>query len=232
MDKTALKKFAAYAREKIRLGIEQKAFELGITAKGIQPLETLKDGLIVGERVLGEREARQYSHLKRRIEQESYEAVIAEATYTWFNRMIALRFMEVNDYLPIKSHILSSVVPAKAEPDVLTNVTQYMDALDLDKAFVYRLREENRSEDLYHYILVQQCNKLGEIIPTVFETISDDMALLLPDGLLQDSSPIRDVVTMIAEEDWKNVEILGWLYQFYIADQKDTVFANLKKNKK
>ncbi|APZ49476.1 hypothetical protein BW721_07190 [Jeotgalibaca sp. PTS2502] len=232
MDKTALKKFAAYAREKIRLGIEQKAFELGITAKGIQPLETLKDGLIVGERVLGEREARQYSHLKRRIEQEGYEAVIAEATYTWFNRMIALRFMEVNDYLPIKSHILSSVVPAKAEPDVLTNVTQYMDALDLDKAFVYRLREENRSEDLYHYILVQQCNKLGEIIPTVFETISDDMALLLPDGLLQDSSPIRDVVTMIAEEDWKNVEILGWLYQFYIADQKDTVFANLKKNKK
>ena len=232
LDKTALKKFAAYAREKIRLGIEQKAFELGITAKGIQPLETLKDGLIVGERVLGEREARQYSHLKRRIEQEGYEAVIAEATYTWFNRIIALRFMEVNDYLPIKSHILSSVVPAKAEPDVLTNVTQYMDALDLDKAFVYRLREENRSEDLYHYILVQQCNKLGEIIPTVFETISDDMALLLPDGLLQDSSPIRDVVTMIAEEDWKNVEILGWLYQFYIADQKDAVFANLKKNKK
>lgn len=232
LDKTALKKFAAYAREKIRLGIEQKAFELGITAKGIQPLETLKDGLIVGERVLGEREARQYSHLKRRIEQEGYEAVIAEATYTWFNRIIALRFMEVNDYLPIRSHILSSVVPGKSEPDVLTNVTQYMDALDLDKAFVYRLREENRSEDLYHYILVQQCNKLGEIIPTVFETISDDMALLLPDGLLQESSPIRDVVTMIVEEDWKNVEILGWLYQFYIADQKDTVFANLKKNKK
>lgn len=232
LDKTALKKFAAYAREKIRLGIEQKAFELGITAKGIQPLETLKDGLIVGERVLGEREARQYSHLKRRIEQEGYEAVIAEATYTWFNRIIALRFMEVNDYLPIRSHILSSVVPGKSEPDVLTNVTQYMDALDLDKAFVYRLREENRSEDLYHYILVQQCNKLGEIIPTVFETISDDMALLLPDGLLQESSPIRDVVTMIVEEDWKNVEILGWLYQFYIADQKDAVFANLKKNKK
>lgn len=232
LDKTALKKFAAYAREKIRLGIEQKAFELGISAKGIKSLQNLTDGLIVGERVLGEREAHQYSHLKRRIEQEGYEAVISEATYTWFNRIIALRFMEVNDYLPIRSHILSSVVPGKSEPDVLTNVTQYMDALDLDKAFVYRLREENRSEDLYHYILVQQCNKLGEIIPTVFETISDDMALLLPDGLLQESSPIRDVVTMIVEEDWKNVEILGWLYQFYIADQKDAVFANLKKNKK
>lgn len=232
MDKTTLRKFAFQARNKLKNGVKQKAYSYGITAEQITPITELKDGLIVNGTVMGKQELKQYNHLKNRLVYEGYEQVMDEAAYTWFNRIVALRFMEVNGYLPIRMSILSSQTLGKIEPDALTNILELSDELNLDKEVIYKLQDENKFEALYQYLLVKQSNKLGEIIPNVFDFISDDLALLLPDNLLAENSIIRDIVNMVDEEDWKDVEIVGWLYQFYISEQKDLVFANLKKNKK
>lgn len=232
MNKTALRKFAVQSRKKLVDAVKQKAYTFGITEKGTTSIQELQDGLIINGTVLGETELKQYTHLKNRIVSEGYNAVMEEAAYTWFNRFVALRYMEVNDFLPIHMRILSSEQPGKTEPDALTNVLELVDELNLNRERIYQLQDDNKSNNLYQYLLVKQSNKLGEIIPNVFEPISDDIALLLPDYLLNENSIIRDVVTMIDEEDWKNVEIVGWLYQFYISEQKDEVFSNLKKNKK
>ncbi|MFL2101012.1 BREX-1 system adenine-specific DNA-methyltransferase PglX [Desemzia sp. FAM 23989] len=232
MNKTALRKFAVQSRKKLVDAVKQKAYTFGITEKGTTPIQELQDGLIINGTVLGETELKQYTHLKNRIVSEGYNAVMEEAAYTWFNRFVALRYMEVNDFLPIHMRILSSEQPGKTEPDALTNVLELADELNLNRERIYQLQDDNKSNNLYQYLLVKQSNKLGEIIPNVFEPISDDIALLLPDYLLNENSIIRDVVTMINEEDWTNVEIVGWLYQFYISEQKDEVFSNLKKNQK
>ncbi|MFL2132849.1 BREX-1 system adenine-specific DNA-methyltransferase PglX [Desemzia sp. FAM 24101] len=232
MNKTALRKFAVQSRKKLVDAVKQKAYTFGITEKEITPIQELQDGLIINGTVLGEMELKQYTHLKNRIVSEGYNAVMEEAAYTWFNRFVALRYMEINDFLPIHMRILSSEQPGKTEPDALTNILELADELKLNRERIYQLQDDNKNNNLYQYLLVKQSNKLGEIIPNVFEPISDDIALLLPDYLLNENSIIRDVVTMIDEEDWKNVEIVGWLYQFYISEQKDEVFSNLKKNQK
>ena len=175
---------------------------------------------------------KQYNHLKNRILMEGYETVMDEAAYTWFNRFVAMRYMEVNDFLPINMRILSSENPDKREPDALTEILSLVDDLDLNRERVYQMKEDSQLNELYQYLLIKQSIKLGDILPNVFDPITDDLALLLPDNLLNENSVIRDIVTMVDEQDWTEVEIVGWLYQFYISDEKDEVFANLKKKKK
>ncbi|GAB2318651.1 BREX-1 system adenine-specific DNA-methyltransferase PglX [Alkalibacterium sp. s-m-22] len=232
MNKTQLKQFATKARRDIEQAVRQKAYSFGITKESITPLQELEDGLIINGTVMGDRERKLYTHLKNKIALDGYEAVMSEAAYTWFNRFVALRYMEVNNFLPIGMRILSSEKEGKKEPDALTDVLLLTDELNLKKDHVYKLKEENQLNNLYQYLLIQQSNKLGDILPNVFEPISDAMALLLPDNLLNENSVIRDLVNMIDEESWKEVEIVGWLYQFYISEEKDDVFKNLKKNKK
>ena len=232
MNKTQLKQFATKARRDIEQAVRQKAYSFGITKESITPLQELEDGLIINGTVMGDRELKLYTHLKNKIALDGYEAVMSEAAYTWFNRFVALRYMEVNNFLPIGMRILSSEKEGKREPDALTDVLHLTDELDLKKDHVYKLKEENQLNNLYQYLLIQQSNKLGDILPNVFEPISDAMALLLPDNLLNENSVIRDLVNMVDEESWKEVEIVGWLYQFYISEEKDDVFKNLKKNKK
>lgn len=232
MNKTQLKQFATKARRDIEQAVRQKAYSFGITKESITPLQELEDGLIINGMVMGDRERKLYTHLKNKITLDGYEAVMSEAAYTWFNRFVALRYMEVNNFLPIGMRLLSSEKEGKKEPDALTDVLHLTDELDLKKDHVYKLKEENQLNNLYQYLLIQQSNKLGDILPNVFEPISDAMALLLPDNLLNENSVIRDLVNMVDEESWKEVEIVGWLYQFYISEEKDDVFKNLKKNKK
>lgn len=232
MNKTQLRKFAATARKKIEDAVRQKAYSFGITKDEIKPLQELSDGLIINGTVMGEREQKQYNHLKNRILMEGYETVMDEAAYTWFNRFVAMRYMEVNDFLPINMCILSSENPDKREPDALTEILSLVDDLDLNRERVYQMKEDSQLNELYQYLLIKQSIKLGDILPNVFDPITDDLALLLPDNLLNENSVIRDIVTMVDEQDWTEVEIVGWLYQFYISDEKDEVFANLKKKKK
>ncbi|WP_042224726.1 BREX-1 system adenine-specific DNA-methyltransferase PglX [Oceanobacillus manasiensis] len=233
MNKGAIKKFAVTARVKLMEAVEQKAFELGITKEAIKDAEVYQDGFMINQKFYKKYEIKQREKLVQEIQQKGYDQVIEEVAYTWFNRFIALRFMEANDYLPTGVRIFSSIEEGKKDPDALTEVLMLVDELGLDEQKVYELQDTNETEDLFKYILIKQCNKLGEIMPMMFEEIQDYTELLIPDNLLVETSVVHDMVTMIDENDWQTeVEIIGWLYQYYISEKKDAVFADLKKNKK
>jgi hypothetical protein len=251
VDKTAIRNFAVKARRKLIEDITHKAYEIGITKDKILDIKTFDGGFRVKGRENGKTfkkyELKQRNKLIQNIKYKGFEQVIEEVAYTWFNRFIALRFMEVNNYLPTGVRVLSSIEEGKTEPDIIQEALNI--DLDLDPEIVYRLQDSNDTEDLYRYLLVKQCNQLGKIMPNVFEEIADYTELLLPDKLLAEGSVIRDLVEEIEEYDWKielneeeqkreaekgehGIEIIGWLYQYYISEKKDEVFAGLKKNKK
>lgn len=235
MDKTAIKNFAVRARQKLIEDITQKVYELGITKNEIKEIETFEGGFKVkglnNGKTYKKYEIKQRDKLISNIKDKDYEQVIEEVAYTWFNRFIALRFMEVNEYLPTGVRVLSSKEEGKTEPDIIKEALNV--DLDIDKDIVYRLIDEHDTDDLYKYLLIRQCNELGKIMPMVFEEIADYTELLLPDNLLSENSVIRELVESVEEKDYKDqVEIIGWMYQYYISKKKDEVFANLKKNKK
>ncbi|MHB8126439.1 MAG: BREX-1 system adenine-specific DNA-methyltransferase PglX [Desulfitobacteriaceae bacterium] len=230
MNKSAIKNFAISARKKLIEQVMQKAFQIGITAKIIIELKQ-ETGHIILNNIPQEKGFKlQRDKLIKEIEQKGYDQVMEEVAYTWFNRFIALRFMEVNDYLPTGVRVLSSRDPNRAEPDIIREALNI--DLAVDQTVIYDFQDSNDSEGLFKYLLIHQCNDLNKILPSMFETISDYTELLFPGNLLLEGSVIRDMVTSIPEEDWKEVEIIGWLYQYYISEKKDEVFADLKKNKK
>ena len=232
MDNTALKKFAVSARHKITTGVRNRAAQFGITAQGIAPIQSLADGFIVNGHIFDNKTQTQYEHLRRRVEIDGYEAVMETASYTWFNRLVALRFMEVHDYLPIRTRILSSLKANKVEPDAVTEVLQLVDELSLDKELIYHLQDTHNTNELFKYIIEKQGMQLEKMLPNVFSPVEGDFYLLLPNDLLQDNGIIRDLITLIPEEAWDDIEIVGWLYQFYVSEEKDQIFSDLNKNKK
>lgn len=238
MNKSAIKGFSVRARRKLIEDITQKAYALGIKdTKKYEEIEEFEGGFriknAVNQTVYPMSAKQDREKLIKEINRKGFEQVIEEVAYTWFNRIIAIRFMEVNEYLPIKVRILSSQTEGKTEPDVLTNIYDYIDDLDLDKKLVFELKENHKDEELFKQVFVSECNNLGKLMPQVFEVISDYTELLLPDQLLVSGSVIRDLVESIEEDDYKEeVEIIGWMYQYYISEKKDEVFAALKKNKK
>ena len=237
MDKNKIKSYAVWARRAMIEAVKDRAFKVGIEENKIHDIERLQGGFkIVGREEIFNIPSTHRDTLVKLINEKGYEQVIEEVAYTWFNRFMGLRFMEVNDYLPTGVRILSSEDEGKTEPDVLSKVNDIEDELDLNIDYVYELQDkgtEQAREELYKYILIKQCNELGKIIPQMFEKIQDYTELLLPDNLLVEGSVIRKMVTDINEEDWKEeVEIIGWMYQYYISEKKDEVFAALKKNVK
>ena len=232
MDNTALKKFAVSARKKITTGVRNRAAQFGITAQEIAPIQSLADGFIVNGHIFDNKTQAQYGHLRRRVEIDGYEAVMETASYTWFNRLVALRFMEVHDYLPIRTRILSSLKTNKVEPDAVTEVLQLVEELSLDKELIYHLQDTHNTNELFKYIIEKQGMQLEKMVPNVFSPVESDFYLLLPNDLLQDNGIIRDLITLIPEEAWDDIEIVGWLYQFYVSEEKDQIFSDLKKNKK
>ncbi|MFV8828860.1 BREX-1 system adenine-specific DNA-methyltransferase PglX [Alkalihalobacterium sp. APHAB7] len=231
MNKSAIRKFAVQARTQLVIDIEQKAYELGITPGEIKEAEVFEGGFRVNQRIFPFFELKQREELIEKIKEKGYEQIIEEVAYTWFNRLIALRFMEVNDYLPTGVRVLSSEQPWKSEPDILAEAQNINLDINLDR--LYRLQDANDREGLFKYLLIKQCNALHTILPIMFEKINDYTELLLPHNLLQDDSVLQLLVSLIPEEDWKDqVEIIGWLYQFYISEKKDEVFAGLKKKQK
>ena len=237
MDKNKIKSYAVWARRAMIEAVKDRAFKVGIEENKIHDIERLQGGFkIVGREEIFNIPSTHRDTLVKLINEKGYEQVIEEVAYTWFNRFMGLRFMEVNDYLPTGVRILSSEDEGKIEPDVLSKINDIEDELDLNLDYVYELQDkgiEQTREELYKYILIKQCNELGKIIPQMFEKIQDYTELLLPDNLLQEGSVIRKMATDIDEEDWKEeVEIIGWMYQYYISEKKDEVFAALKKNVK
>ena len=228
MDKNAIKKFAVWARRELIARVSQKAEQYGITEKGHGDIRADH----VNGHLLSRTEQAQRQSLITRIEQagkDGYEQVMEEVAYTWFNRFIALRFMEVNGYLPSRVRVFTDEQNA-FNPQILAEAIHLeLDGLDMEK--VYAFKEKSDDEALFKYLLITQCNALSSILPGMFQKIADDTELLFPDNLLREGSVIEQMIALIPEEDWLDqVQIIGWLYQYYNTEPKDQVFANLKKN--
>ena len=235
MDKSKIKSFAIWARRRLIESVSDKASKIGIFENEIKDVVAVQGGFkIVGSEEILPLSKEHRDALVSQIKDKGFEQVMEEVAYTWFNRFMGLRYMEVNEYLPSGIRILSSEVEGKSEPDVLSKVSEIIDELELNGEEIYALLDSGKNQDrekAYRKILVKQCNELGKIIPQMFEKISDYTELLLPDNLLEEGSVIRRMVSDIEEEDWKEeVEIIGWMYQYYISEKKDEVFAGLKKN--
>ena len=228
MDKNAIKKFAVWARRELIDRVSQKAEQYGITEKDHGDIRADH----VNGRLLSPAEQAQRQSLITRIDRagkDGYREVMEEVAYTWFNRFIALRFMEVNGYLPSRVRVFTDEQNA-FKPQILAEAIHLaLDGLDMEK--VYACKEKSDDEALFKYLLITQCNALSSILPGMFQKIADDTELLFPDNLLREGSVIEQMIALIPEEDWLDqVQIIGWLYQYYNTEPKDRVFANLKKN--
>lgn len=226
MDKNAIKKYAVWARNELIARVTQKAEQYEITEKKTTP----KDADSIGGRLLTEAEKNQRKALIEKIQVDGFEQVMEEVAYTWFNRFTALRFMEVNNYLPSHIRVFTNE-SGEFKPQILADAIQLdLDGLNMDK--VYELKDSNKTEELYKYLLITQCNALSNVLPGMFQKIEHYTELLLPDYLLREGSVIEQMIALIPEEDWTDqVQILGWLYQFYIAEPKDVLINAHKQYK-
>lgn len=227
MDKNAIKKYAVWARRELISRISQRAAIYGITENDCgDPRADSVHG-----QVLTPTEKKQRQALIMRVNHKGYQTVMEEVAYTWFNRFSALRFMEVNGYLPSRVRVFTDDSD-DFKPQILSEaINLELDGLDMEK--VYALKNGNQDDELFKYLVITQCNALSAILPGMFQKIEDFTELLFPDNLLRDGSVVEQMVALIPEEDWKDqVQIIGWLYQYYNSEKKDDVFAALKKNVK
>ncbi len=227
MDKNAIKKYAVWARNELIARVSQKALLYGITPKNIVDAEADS----IDGRLLTDTEKNQRKALIAQIKEKGFEQVMEEVAYTWFNRFSALRFMEVNGYLPSHVRVFTDE-ENNFKPQIITEAIHLeMDGLDMEK--VYAFKDENKTEELYKYLLITQCNALNKILPGMFQRISDYTELLLPDNLLREGSVIEQMIVLISEDDWKEaVEIIGWLYQDYNSGPKDILINANKQYKR
>ena len=245
MNKTAIKNFAIWARNKLIADIQYRAGLMGITADGIKdPLPqstgtmefydigTSEPYAISGDAIP---QRKKLVEVIRKKENDSnyataYKYILEEVAYTWFNRLIAIRFMEVNDYLPSHIRVLSSE-SGKIEPDLVTT------PFDAELAFtsaeeetVLRLKTENKLDELFRLLFIKQCNALNEILPALFEKTSDYTELLLNLSVVDQEGVVYHLIHDIDEDDFNiekggQVEIIGWLYQYYNTEPKNAAFA-------
>lgn len=258
MNKTALKNFAIWARKKLISDITYSAGLLAVNENGIgEPLPQSRSDLQLFDigtkdyaEVKGERISQRnslVSAIRAKVEEldnykAAFEYIVEEVAYTWFNRMIAIRFMEVNGYLPIR--VLSSE-SGKHEPDIVT--TPFDAGLEFtgeESGRIYELRDNNRLEDLFRMLFIRECNHLHDILPELFEATNDYSELLLSLSYTDKDGVVFHLVNDIEEKDFDvinhdddgkitgQVEIIGWMYQYYNTEPKDKVFAALKKNVK
>lgn len=227
MNKNALKSYAVWARVQLIEQVKQEAFEYGITAEGYGE----ENAVIIGDRALSNSEISQRSELIREIKSKGFNQVIEEVAYIWFNRFIALRYMEVNGYLPSRVRVFTNENNA-FEPEILKEAVN-IDLDGLDKNIVFDLIDKQDNNALYKYLLITQCNALNSLLPGMFEKISNYTEILFPNNLLRTDSVIGRMISDIPEEDWHDqMQIIGWLYQYYNIELKDETFALLKKNVK
>ena len=251
MNKTAIKNFAIWARNKLRADITLKAGLLGITDKEISnPLPQSTDDLQIfdigtsqpvrleGKTAIDQRKSLVAAIRAKNLKHaEAFDAVIEEVAYTWFNRLIAVRFMEVNDYLPSRVRVLSSENPAKAEPDFVTNPFDTdLDFSEDEINLIDNLKDNNKSDELFQFLFIKQCNKLNEILPELFEKTNDYTELLLNVSFTDKDGVVYHLVHDISEDDFNigedgsgQVEMIGWLYQFYNDERKNQVI-NIQKS--
>lgn len=227
MDKNAIKKFAVWARTELIARVSLKGVEYGITEDNM--VDANADS--VGGKVLTADEKAQRKALIAEINDKGYKQVMEEVAYTWFNRFSALRFMEVNGYLPSHVRVFTDE-ENNFKPQIITEAIHLdLDGLDMEK--VYALKEAEKTEELYKYLLIVQCNALNKILPGMFQKLSDYTELLLPDNLLREGSVIARLIEDIPEDNFDvraehgQIEIIGWLYQYYISEKHEDVIDPL-----
>ena len=227
MNKNAIQKFAIWARKELIAQVSQRAYQYGIDESGFG--DASADN--INGRLLTAEEKSQRQELIGRIKEKGYKQVMEEVAYTWFNRFIALRFMEVNNYLPSHIRVFSDSTGA-FKPEILSDVL-HLELPGLSREKVAEYIESNDTEGLYRYLLLTQCNALNDPLPRMFEEMGGYTEMLLPNNILRQDSVLGHMVSDIPEEDWQDaVQIIGWLYQYYNTELKDDTFALLKKNVK
>ena len=228
MDKKKIAQFSDALRNRLLDDTTKRAKYYRILPDSIQSVDNeFEDSIVIGGKVFNSNIKDKREQLVHKIKEKGYVQVMDEVTYTWFNRFVALKFMEVNGYLPLK--VFSSEDASKHEPDILTQSLN-LDFLDIDRNKVMDLKSEGKDEELYQYLILSLCNYMNKIMPFLFEPIEDYTELLFPEKLLHTDSILGVLNDIIDEGDWKEVEVIGWIYQYYVAPRKERVFKDLKKN--
>lgn len=230
MDKRALQLYAVWAKNNLESQIEVSLKTLGINSE-----HDIKEARKVGDYTIIDGDSNSYpgdlkdkrDSIVKLVKTDGYKQVIEEFAYTWFNRIVALRFMEVHDFLPHGFRVLSSR-DGGVEPEIMKHLDLVKDELKLDLSVVQPLYAQGKLDEAYSYVLFRQCNALSGILPMLFSRDQDYLELLLPKALLKGETFITKLME-IGEGDFLNdVEVIGWLYQFYISQKKDEVFASKK----
>ena len=247
MDKPAIKKFAIWARNKLIADTKYRAGLVGVTETAVaeplpQSTETVQFfdvGLPQPYRIEGEavtQRQRFVAELNKETAKQgsytaAYQTVVDKVAYTWFNRLIAVRYMEVNDLLPSRTRVLSSA-DGRAEPQIVTSpFDAVLDYTPAEQQQIVSLKNDNKLDEAFRLLFLKQCAALGDCLPRLFEQVDDYMPLLLALSFTDKDGVVCHLVNDIPESDWQDaVQIVGWLYQYYNTEPKEQVFANLKKN--
>lgn len=247
MDKPAIKKFAVWARNKLIADTKYRAGLVGVTETAVvEPLpqsnETVQFfdvGLPQPYRIEGDavtQRQRFVAELNKETAKQgsytaAYQTVVDKVAYTWFNRLIAVRYMEVNDLLPSRTRVLSSA-DGRAEPQIVTTpFDAVLDYTPAEQQQIVNLKNDNKLDEAFRLLFLKQCAALGDCLPRLFEQVDDYMPLLLALSFTDKDGVVCHLVNDIPESDWQDaVQIVGWLYQYYNTEPKEQVFANLKKN--
>lgn len=232
MNKNNLKTYAPQARKDFIAAVKARANMLGLSDDGgslkVEAANVSGDVAIIAGREWSAKVEKQRQALIKKMQAGSFAQTIEAVAYTWFNRFVALRYMELHDYLDHGFRVLSN--SNGPLPEILGKLTElHLDGLDIEYAKQLKLAG-NKDGELYRLLLIAQCNALSKAMPFMFEQIDDETELLLPDNLLLTDSIIAKLVKEIPEEDWTQVEIIGWLYQFYISEKKDEVIGKVVKS--
>lgn len=226
MNKTAIKNYAVWARTELMKLVTQKAYEYEVTEDSTPSYNTDS----VHGRLLESEEKKQLNELINEVKKNGFEHVVEEVAYTWFNRFIALRYMEVNNYLPQRVRVFTNE-NNEFKPEILTEAI-HLEIDGLDKQKVFKYIEDNNTEELYKYLLLTICNDMNQYLPDMFTSINDYKTLLFPNNLLKEDGVLARLVSDIDEDSWSDqVQIIGWLYQYYIQMPKDELIHAKKQYK-
>ncbi len=229
MNRTKLKAYAPQARRDFIEAITNQAAFFGLTASEVKPVEVKGDVAFIGGQAFPRSVVSKRASLVERIARHGFAATMEAIAYTWFNRLTAIRFMELHGYLDHGFRVLSHP-EGKPMPEILEQA-EHVSLPGLDPVRILELKLDGTQDaELYRRLLIAQCNALHQAMPFLFERIDDETELLLPDNLLHSDSIIRKLVAEIDEADWQEVEIIGWLYQFYISEKKDEVIGKVVKS--
>ena len=226
MNRKKLEAYAQQARRDFIAAVTGRAAFYGLTAKSIEPIVEQGDVALIGAHAFPRKVAKPRKRLEERIRHDGFEQVMEVMAYTWFNRFAAIRYMELHGYLDHGYRVLSHP-EGQDQPEILEHAADVdLPGLDREKAVELKL-DGSKDEELYRLLLMAQCNALHQVMPFLFERIGDETELLLPANLLHTDSLIRQLVEGIDESAWRQIEIIGWLYQFYISEKKGQVIGKV-----